>query len=240
MPELLKIKIENYIATVTIDNPPLNLMTPQYLREIINEFGRFGLDEQIKVVVFTGAGERAFCAGGDRRTFVATSPQEKDARQQIWWDAEAAIRNCGVPVIGAINGYAVGGGACFAAACDMLVASDKAIFDIPEVNIGVLAPFWSMRRLLPETKIRRMSLTTQKLTAQELFRFGCIEKVVPPVDLMSTAMELAAKIAEKDSYTLRVHKEILNRTEYMGIDQTHELVVDYGRKLPGIPDQNQH
>jgi len=237
MPELLKVKTEDYIAVVTLDNPPLNLMTPQYLREIIAEFGRFGTDEQVKVVVLTGAGERAFCAGGDRRTFEAVTPEEKDARQQIWWDTEAAIRNCGVPVIGAINGYAIGGGACFAASCDMLIASEKAIFDIPEVNAGILAPFWSMRRMLPEMKMRAMAYSTQKLNAQEMLRFGCLEKVVAPAELMPAALEFARKIAEKDSYTLRVHKDIFNRTEYMGTEESHGLIIDYCRKLPGIPQK---
>ena len=238
MPELLNVKVEGHIAIVTLDNPPLNLMTPQHLREIIAEFGRFGSDEQVSVVVFTGAGERAFCAGGDRHMFVATTPQEKNARQQFWWDVESAIRDCGVPVIGAINGYAGGGGVLFAASCDILVASERAIFDIPEINAGVLAPFWSLRRLLPEMKVRSMAYTAQKLTAHEMYRFGCIEKVVAPEDLMPTAMQFARRIAEKDSYTLRVHKEILNRTEYMGIVESHSLVMDYSRKLPGMPHQS--
>jgi len=237
MPELLNVKVEGHIAVVTLDHPPLNLMTPRHLEKIISEFNRLGADEQVSVVVFTGAGERAFCAGGDHRMFVARTSQEKEARQQFWWAAESAIRDCAVPVIGAINGYAGGGGVLFAASCDILIASERAVFDIPEINAGVLAPFWSLRRLLPELKMRSMTYTAQRLTAHEMQSFGSIEKVVAPEELMPTAMQLARRIAEKDSHTLRIHKEIFNRTEYLGIPESHALVMDYSRKLSGLlPD----
>lgn len=237
MPELLNVKVEGHIAVVTLDHPPLNLMTPRHLEKIISEFNRLGADEQVSVVVFTGAGERAFCAGGDHRMFVARTSQEKESRQQFWWAAESAIRDCAVPVIGAINGYAGGGGVLFAASCDILIASERAVFDIPEINAGVLAPFWSLRRLLPELKMRSMAYTAQRLTAHEMQSFGSIEKVVAPDELMPTAMQLARRIAEKDSHTLRIHKEIFNRTEYLGITESHALVMDYSRKLSGLlPD----
>jgi enoyl-CoA hydratase len=234
MAELLNVKVEGHIAIITLDHPPLNLMTPKHLEEMISEFNRLGADEQISVVVLTGAGERAFCAGGDRRMFVAKTPQEKEARQKFWWDVESAIRDCAAPVIGAINGYAGGGGVLFAASCDILVVSERAVFDIPEINAGVLAPFWSLRRLLPELKVRSMAYTAQRLTAHEMQSFGCIEKVVAHEELMPTAMQLARRIAEKDSYTLRIHKEIFNKTEHLGMKESHALVMDYCRKLPGI------
>jgi enoyl-CoA hydratase len=131
-----------------------------------------------------------------------------------------AIRNCAAPVIGAINGPAIGGGTALAASCDILIVSERAIFALPEVNTGMWPQFKYLARLVPELKMRRMVYTGQRLSAQEMERFGCIECVVAHEELMPTALQLAKEIAGKNSSTVRLYKKAINNAENLGVEES--------------------
>jgi len=236
MAEFIKAETIEHVAVVTLDNGPLNLIVPQVFEEIIDVFGRLGADEDVAVVVFTGAGDRAFSAGGDMRVAVERTQAAQEASGRLSGAGFDAIYGCAVPVIGAVNGYALGGGLGLAASCDILIASERAVFGLPEIDVGMLGCFRHLSRLVPELKARRMAYTGQRLTAHEVERYGGIEKVVPHEDLMPTTMQLAREIAKKSGTALRLYKEALNRTELPDMGEAYRTQMEYTVKLAGYSD----
>ena len=236
MPELLRVNTENHIAVVTLDYPPLNLLGPQLLNELITEFNRLSDDEQVRVIILTGAGERAFCGGGDRRLTATAAPPKLEDGFKLGRTVYDCIRECNVPVIAAVNGPAIGGGLALVASCDIVIASERAVFALPEVNVGMWPQFRYLARLVPELKMRRMVYTGQRLTAQEMQRFGSIERVVNHEELISTAMQVAREIAEKNGYIVRLFKKAINSAENMGVKESLQVELEYIHKLVELHD----
>jgi enoyl-CoA hydratase len=139
-------------------------------------------------------------------------------------------------VIGAINGAAVGAGLCLVASCDILIASDRARFALTEINAGVLGGARHLQRLIGPYKTRRMFFTGEFVQAEEFYRLGAVEAVVPPDELMSTARELASKIAAKSPIGLRLAKESMNRVEDMPLKEGYRLEQDYTSRVTRYND----
>ena len=236
MPELIRVNAEDHIAVVTLDNPPLNLLGPQLLNELITEFDRLGADEQVRVVILTGAGERAFCGGGDRRLTTTAAPPKLENGFILGRTVYDAIRECNVPVVAAVNGPAIGGGLALVASCDIVIASERAVFALPEVNVGMWPQFRYLARLVPELKMRRMIYTGQRLTAQEMHRFGSIERVVNHDELLPTAMQVAREIAEKNNNIVRLFKKATNSAENMDVKSSLKVELEYIHKLAELHD----
>lgn len=235
-------EVEDHIATVTLNRPPVNAVDVATWNEIRDTFSRISADEAIRVVILTGAGQKSFCAGNDLRD--VNSPaypnrrpsldRGKAAREAFW-----AIRDCAVPVIGAINGVALGGGLAMAAMCDILIASETASFGLPEINVGLLGGGTHMKRLVGVYKMRFAYFTGRHLTAQELYRLGAVEKVVPPGELMGEAQALAREIAEKSPIALRLAKEALNRVEDLELKEAYRTEQDYTLRLMQFEDSRE-
>ncbi len=236
MPDLLKCNIQDNIAIITLDNPPLNLLGPQILNELLTEFNRLSNDEQIKVIILTAAGERAFCGGGDRRLTSTAAPPNLEEGFLLGRRVYDAIRECSIPVIAAVNGPAIGGGLALVASCDIVIASEHAIFALPEVNVGMWPQFRYLARLVPELKMRRMIFSAQRLTAQEMQRYGSIEQVVPDNELMQTAMQIAKEITEKNSHIVRLYKKAINSAESMDVKSSLKVELEYIRELVNLHD----
>jgi enoyl-CoA hydratase len=236
MPELIRVNIEDHIAVITLDNPPLNLLGPQILNELMTEFNRLSSDEQVRVVILTGAGERAFCGGGDRRLTSTAAPPNLEEGFKLGRRVYDAIRDCNVPVIAAVNGPAIGGGLALVASCDIVIASERAVFALPEVNAGMWPQFRYLARLVPELKMRRMVYSGQRLTAQEMHRFGSIERVVNNEELLPTAVQVAKEIAEKNSDIVRLFKKAINSAENMGVKESLQVELEYIHKLVDLHD----
>src|SRR5436309_2496380 len=170
------VDVTDHVAVVTLDRPPVNAVDHRTLGELTDAFQRLGDDREVRVAIFTAAGERAFMAGLDLRAetpTVAESPPRfvtdpgLVAREPMW-----AIVDCAVPVIGAINGPALGAGLAFAACCDILVASDNATFGTTEINVGLLGASSHLSRLVGRYKAREMFFTGEVVPATELYRLG--------------------------------------------------------------------
>jgi enoyl-CoA hydratase/carnithine racemase len=236
MPELLNTKVEEHIAIVKLNNPPLNLLALQLVNEMTAEFSRLSDDELVRVIILTGAGERAFCAGGDLRFAATATPESLEIAVKACRAMFNTIHDCAIPVIAAINGYALGAGLALAASCDILMASKQAVFGLPEVNTGIWPMFKYLARLVPELKMRRMVYSGQRLTAQEMQLFGSIECVVNQEELMPTAMQLAREIAEKSSFIVRLYKKAFNSTEYLGVQESLSVELEYIHQLLELHD----
>src|SRR6478752_1967910 len=200
------VEVQDHVAVVTLDRPPVNAVDHATLGELADAFTGLGADRDVRVAIFTAAGDRAFMAGLDLR---AEAPGADDsparfvtdpglvAREPMW-----AITDCAVPVIGAINGPALGAGLAYAACCDILVAADNATFGTTEINVGLLGASSHLSMLVGRYKAREMFFTGEVVPAAELYRLGAVRAVVPREELMTTALELAESLAAKSPIAL--------------------------------------
>lgn len=207
MPSTVKTEAKDQVATVTIDRPPVNAMTRESYLEVRDAFRALNVQQDLRVAILTGAG-RAFSAGIDMKVeFAGRDPDRMVAVLQAVEEAAEAIEQCEVPVIGAINGAALAGGFVLASACDILVLSEKAQLGVPEVSVGIAGGTERLRRLLPEGKARLLAYTGQSVSPQDLLRWGGVEKVVPPEQLMAEATALAKLIASRSPLAVRAIKK---------------------------------
>ncbi|MHB8669949.1 MAG: enoyl-CoA hydratase-related protein [Acidimicrobiales bacterium] len=240
----LSVELVDHVATVILDRPPVNAVDGGTLREIRDVFGSLGEDREVRIAIFTAAGDRAFMAGVDLRSVgdrgaggsddpspsLVTDPSRL-ARDAMW-----AITDCAVPVIGAINGPALGAGLAFAACCDILLASDNARFGTTEINVGLLGASSHLSLLVGRYKAREMFFTGEQASAAELYRLGALRAVVPRADLLGTARTLAAELAAKSPIALRLAKESMNRVEGLPFKEAYRTEQEYTRRLLAFED----
>jgi enoyl-CoA hydratase/carnithine racemase len=214
----IKCEVQDYIAFVTMDRPPVNAVNTQFQEEMIGVFDALSDREDVRVAVLTGAG-KVFCAGADIKARLGREPQPGDFWQHSRRAREAfhAIVECKVPVIAAINGPALGAGLAIVASCDLLIASENAVLGLPEINVGLLGGGRHAMRLFGHSKARRLMFTGQRLSGAELYRLGVVEDCVPPDKLMDAARALAAEIAAKSPIAIRLAKHALNTIEEMSL-----------------------
>ena len=217
----VRVEVERGVAIVTLDRPPVNsvdLATYDQLRRV---FHAVNDDPDVRVVVFTGAG-KVFCGGNDVNDFVDMDfhgSTEYLAHVRLCFNA---IYDCKVPVVGAINGSAVGTGIVLASLCDFRVASSSAKFALPEIDVGVLGGAGHVARLATKGITRFMAYTGRRFTAEEAKGFGVIDFVVAPEQVMAEAMQYANEIADKSPVAIRLSKEGLNRLESMNLKEGYE------------------
>jgi enoyl-CoA hydratase/carnithine racemase len=202
----IKIAIEERVGVLTIDHPPANAFNSATLGELEAAFDELLADDQVKVIVITGAGQFAFVAGADINEIVSVKDQMDQARafirkgQMLFSKIEASSK----PVIAAINAVALGGGMELAMACHIRILSDRARLGQPETNLGII-PGWGGTQRLPRIvgagKALELILTADMINAQEAFRLGLANKVVPAGQVLHEAIGLAKKIATKSALT---------------------------------------
>jgi len=216
--ETVKCKVEEHIAIVKMDNPPVNAHSLQMLVDIQLMFDRISDVDEIRAVILTGAG-KVFCAGADIKGRVVTERKAGDHWQMSRHARECyhSIRECQKPVIAAINGAALGGGLAIAASCDILIASETGNLGLPEIDVGLLGGQRHAMRLFPHSRLRTIALTGQRIFGIELYRTGVVEACVAPEALMDTAMEMARSLAAKSPIAMRMAKGSLNAIEEMSL-----------------------
>lgn len=210
--------VEDHIAVVRFDNPPVNAHSAQVLDEITLVMDKISDLEEARVAILTGTG-KVFCAGADIKARAGVERQPGDHWQGSRKAREAyhSVMECGKPVIGALNGPALGGGLAFAASCDILIASETACLGLPEINVGLLGGGRHCQRLFSHSRLRRMMLTGMRVFGPELYRLGVVEECVAPEALMDTAMDLAREIAAKSPVAIKLAKHALNQIEGMNL-----------------------
>jgi enoyl-CoA hydratase/carnithine racemase len=211
-------ELKDYVATLTLNSPPVNALTRTLNDELTLALDRISEMDEVRVVVLTGAG-KVFCAGADMkgRASVIKGPGDLPAHSRRTRECFHAIRECAKPVICAINGAALGSGLAMAASSDILIGSEKASLGLPEVDVGLLGGCRHAMRLFSHSRLRRMMLTGMRVPGAELYRLGIVEACTTPEDLMPTAMELAATIASKSPVSTRMGKHTLNVIEDMSL-----------------------
>jgi len=222
---------EENIAVITLNRPDaLNALSSGLLKELDNVLEEIRRDNKIRSVVITGAG-RAFSSGADLTEGGSGGEAEARARTELGQKVFDKIETFDKPVIAAINGYALGGGLEMASACDMRIASEKAQFGNPEVNIGLI-PSWGgcvrIPKLIGRAKAAQIVLTGERIDAKEAERIGLVNKVVSPDELKSTAMYLAGQLAIKAPIAMRLAKDILSKAMEISIEEGNKLMVEGG------------
>jgi enoyl-CoA hydratase len=230
MSEIILEKIGK-IAVVTLNYPPVNALTLARYRAITDVFTSINSMEDVNVVVFTAEGSKAFCAGLDLREFLEAIPEEDPARAKEVRATFKAIRHCVVPVIAAVNGPALGAGCVLAGSSDIRIASEKATFSMPEINVGRCGGGAHTGRIVPQGMLRLMAFSGEQISAWEAHRIGFVERVVAPRLLMQTAIDIAQIIGAKSRIGLTTMKEALNRIENMPVDDGYEVEQQYSTKL---------
>ncbi|MBI4052252.1 MAG: enoyl-CoA hydratase/isomerase family protein [Elusimicrobia bacterium] len=199
------------VAILTLHRPQvLNALSDSLLREVTSEMEQLDQDPGVRVMVLTG-GDKVFAAGADIKGMAeASSAQMQISDRLANWER---IRKISKPIIAAVSGYALGGGCELAMSCDLIVASEKAVFGQPEILIGVMPGAGGTQRLTRAIgKYRAMEfiLTGSRFTAQQGMEWGLINRVVPPELLMEEAMALAEEIASKPPLAVRLAKEAVS------------------------------
>jgi enoyl-CoA hydratase len=215
MTGFLKVTVEDHIATVVMDRPPVNAQNTEFREEVIATFDSFTDRDDVRVAILTGVG-KMFSAGADMKT----RPSSGEAGE--YWSFNRYVREmfnsiheCAKPVICAVNGPALGAGFGLVAACDIILASDNAVFGMPEIDIGLMGGATMLQQFFGRSRARRMFYTGWRVPAEELYRTGVIECCVPLEQLMPEATKMAANIASKSPLAMRYAKQSMNVTMHM-------------------------
>lgn len=232
----IRLDIQDGVAVITLDRAPVNAITLAHYQAIGELFETLGQDLSVNCAIFTAAGERAFCAGLDLHEFLAATVDEDPARAAVVRQCFAAVRACPVPVIAAVNGPALGAGTVLAAVCDFRLASEKASFSMPEINVGRCGGGAHLGRLIGQGNLRKMFFTGQPINAREALRIGLVEEVLPADQLMTRAWELARTIAAKSPLGLRMGKASLNEIEFMQVEEGYQVEQGYSTRLMATED----
>ena len=233
----LKVRIEDLVATLTMNAPPVNALTRTLNDELTLALDRISEMDEVRAVVLTGAG-KVFCAGADLkgRASVIKGPGDLPAHSRRTRECFHAIRECAKPVVVAINGAALGSGLAMVASSDVLIASEKASLGLPEVDVGLLGGCRHAMRLFSHSRLRRMALTGMRVDGAELYRLGVVEACVPPEELMPKALEIARSIASKSPVSTRMGKHTLNVIEDMSLRDGYRYEQDMTAQIGKTDD----
>jgi enoyl-CoA hydratase/carnithine racemase len=235
--------VEDRIAIITLDHPPVNALNSQTVKDLDAALDRALEDDAVKVIIVTGAGRTVFVAGADIKEF--DQIRDTDHAEELLRAGHAVfskIETSKKPVIAAINGICLGGGLEMAMACHIRVAGDRARIGQPEINLGII-PGWGGTQRLPRivgpSVAAEMILTGDPLRAQEAYRLGLVNKVVPMSDVLKEAVDLARKIAGKSAVAIGCAMEAIERGRHLALAEAMEVEIEGWRTLVDSEDMKE-
>lgn len=227
------------VRVVTVDRPPVNALPVQGWYDLADAVRTAGRDPEVRCVVLAAAG-RGFNAGVDIKELQRDTGHEAlIGANRGCAEAFAAVYTCEVPVVAAVQGFCLGGGVGLVGNADAIVASEDAVFGLPELDRGALGAATHLARLVPQHLMRTLYYTSRTVTAAELLAHGSVWRVVPPDELMDTALELAEEIAAKDGHLLRLAKAALNGIDPVDVQRSYrfEQGFTFEANLAGTADR---
>lgn len=226
--KFVKKEVKDHIAYITIDRPPANALNRQTYTELADAFNSIYDDlDEVYVVILTGNGKQ-FISGSDLNEFSGSAKSDMNVQSGYFGTCLTSIYNCPVPVIGAINGAAVGAGFCIAAVCDVLVAAEGARFGLPEMKVGLLGGLAFLPIMVPQKLGKYMTLTGSLVPAEKLENYGSVHSVVPREQLIEEAEKVAAEIMNCPPLCLQAWKKAykyIDRLDFMNIEHITDLFI---------------
>lgn len=215
--EFFKVDAVEGVATVVFDRPPVNAQNRRAREELTHVFDTLSDRDDVRCVILTGSGT-VFSAGADIKERVGIAAAEGDyiRHNRLTREAFYSITDCIKPVIGALNGAAIGAGFAIAACCDILVAAEDAFVQMPEIDVG-LAGGAKFLECFPRGWARYAFFTGRRIPASELYRLGVVQALVPRASLMATAHAIALEIAGKSPNAVQRNKHAFNTVESMSV-----------------------
>ncbi len=211
--------IDNYIAEVIFDFPPVNAFNSETWNEIPITIKALGSRDDVKVILIRSEG-KGFCAGVDIKELAHDGSAIVGVNKGNYLTGKA-IHECEIPVIVAAHRFIIGGGVIMCGAADIVITSDDSYFSLPEIDRGAMGGAAHLQRMFGVAKVRAAFLTGGKISAQEAYRLGGIEKVVPKDDLIQEAMTYASTLAKKSRDALRIAKQALNGIEPFDVNAAY-------------------
>ncbi|MFB0628748.1 enoyl-CoA hydratase family protein [Streptomyces sp. AB3(2024)] len=227
------------ISLVTVDFPPVNALPVKGWYDLADALRAAGRDPEVRCVVLAAEG-RGFNAGVDIKEVQRdTGHGALIGANRGCYEAFAAVYECEVPVVAAVNGFCLGGGIGLVGNADAIVASEDAVFGLPELDRGALGAATHLARLVPQHLMRALYYTSRTATAAELHAHGSVWRVVPPAELRAAALELAAEIARKDGYLIRLAKAAINGIDPVDVRRSYrfEQGFTFEANLSGVADR---
>lgn len=228
--EILQIEIKDEIVIIKINRPKaLNALNTRFFNEMDNAVESISKNKNLRVLVITGEG-KAFVAGADIAEMVDMTPEQGTAFSKKGQNTFNGIENLRIPVIGAINGFALGGGLELAMACDFRIASTKAKFGQPEVNLGMIPGYAGtqrLSRLVGSADALYLLTTADIIKAEDALRIGLIQKIVEPEELINEVMKIAQTIASKGLKAIEKVKYVTRKGLQMDFYEACDLEAKY-------------
>jgi enoyl-CoA hydratase/carnithine racemase len=228
---------ETGVSILTLDNPPLNLNTLDTIREINAQCTRIASDTSIRVLIITGAGHRAFCAGSDIKEFEHVRDDVVGKKLRAENEAFTSIERLPQPTIAALNGHTIGGGAEIALACDFRIIDEQAKIGFPEIDLGVFpggGGIFRLPRLVGQAKALELLYTGELIDADEALRIGLVNSVVPSGGTLEAAHGLAARLITKPALALGMIKNGVRESFEQTVQQATALTLaDSARVFSG-------
>ncbi|MBI5166559.1 MAG: enoyl-CoA hydratase/isomerase family protein [candidate division NC10 bacterium] len=239
----LEVKIEEGITTLTINRPQvLNALNRETVEELGKAIQDLGDDENTRVIIITGAGEKAFVAGADITEFKGMTPVTALEFTRKVQSVFLQIERLKKPVIAAVNGYALGGGLELCMACDIAYSSEKARFGQPEIGLGIIPGAGGtqrLSRLVGKQRAKELTFTGETIDAAEAYRIGLVNKVVPAEKLMAEVKSLAEKISSKGAIALEMAKSAIEEGYDLDLYSAHALEAKAFALLFATEDQKE-
>jgi 3-hydroxypropionyl-coenzyme A dehydratase len=226
--EVVRYEVADGVATVTLNNPEKrNMLSGQMLVELLDAMKTARDSEDVRAVVLTGAGDKAFCAGADLGGFAAEVPLvAKHFATDLFLEFFRLMPRLGKPSLCAANGHVLAGGMGLALSCDLLIAKEGATFGTPEINVGAF-PYMIMAiiyRNVPRKKVNEMMLLGERLSATEAVEYGLANKIVPAEEFDAAVAEWATKLASKSPVLMRLGHDAMYRQQDMAVDDALEYL----------------
>jgi len=227
------------VAKITIDKPPVNALDSSAYGELFEMFYRVSKDNSIKVVILTGAGEKAFVAGADVKEFVNFDSDNGIIYSRRNQSLREFIRKYNKPVICAVNGLAYGGGCALALMCDIRIACKEAKFNLGEINMGILGATQYIAHIAHSGTARKLVYSGEAIDAEEALRAGIVDEVVPREELMERSLSLAKKIASKSPLALKYAKQCMIKSQETLLEEGLQFEEEALKYLWGTEDKNE-
>jgi enoyl-CoA hydratase len=220
--------IEDHVAVVHLNRPPYNPLNRKSFAELSSLVDELEQDRDVRAVIITGKGDRAFAAGADIHDMSNLNNLEILEMCELSRSAFAKLERLPKPVIAAVNGLALGGGCELALACDFRICSEHAKFALPEINLGIIpggGGTQRLQRLIGQAKAKELLFFGEMIDAQTALQIGLVSQVAPLEQVLDTARQWAAKLAEKPVVAMRLMKTAVNRGANLDLDTALDLEI---------------